>query len=250
MTGFGVLLRKELTELARTRRAIVLPLVLLFFAISGPIVAKVINQFLGSSLPAGVTLPDPTYVDAWGQWAKNLGQLGVLVLIATLGSAVSGEVRQGTALLVLTKPVSRAAFVLAKFLANWLLLVTASVIAMLITGVLTATLFPGADWTPLWRSTGVWLVLATMMAALTIALSAALPTTGAAIGAAIGVFIALSIVGVWGAAAKWSPAGLGAAMTTLAAGGEAPIWWPSITGLALGALALWGAIARFQRREL
>ncbi len=135
-------MRKEFTEIRRTWRWLVLPGLLLFFAVSGPVTARLSPELLRSVLGTDANLPTPTYLDSWAQWTKNLSQLGVFVLLGTLGGAVSGEVRQGTALLVLTKPVSRAAFVLAKVVANAVLVVVAVVIGMLVTWVTTVALFP------------------------------------------------------------------------------------------------------------
>jgi len=108
MNSFGIFVRKEAIEIIRTWRIWVLPGILLFFALTGPFIARftpeIITAVAGAQL-GGVVLPPATYVDAYAGWVKNLSQIGLFAVIIIYGSIVSGEVRSGTAALVLTKPL-------------------------------------------------------------------------------------------------------------------------------------------------
>lgn len=68
MRGFGAFLGKEFREIVRTWRIWVLPGIVLFFAISGPPLAKITPELLSSFVPADsgmvIQMPDPTYVDS------------------------------------------------------------------------------------------------------------------------------------------------------------------------------------------
>jgi ABC-2 type transport system permease protein len=117
--GLRVLLGKELREQVRTMR---LPAVAVVFAALGlmsPMLAKYMPELLKSFAPEGmiITLPTPTAADAVAQFVKNLGQFGTLAAILLAMGAVAGEKERGTAALVLTKPASRGAFLLAKLVA-------------------------------------------------------------------------------------------------------------------------------------
>ncbi len=112
MSGFRVLLRKELAEAWRTRR---LPVVAILFVIIGmisPLTAKYLPEILQAALGDQLTVPLPTpdAVAALGQLQKNLGQLGALAAIALAMASVSGELDRGTAALVLAQPATRPAF--------------------------------------------------------------------------------------------------------------------------------------------
>ena len=116
MSGFRVLLRKELLEAWRTRRLPAVAVLFLVVGILSPLTARYLNEILamalGDQLP--VTLPVPTAATALDQLLKNLGQMGALAAIALAMGSVSGELDRGTAALVLAQPATRSAFLLAK----------------------------------------------------------------------------------------------------------------------------------------
>ena len=145
MSVFNVLLRKELREIRRTWRIWVLPAILLFIAITSPILAQItpaLVRSLASNQPGVVIeLPDPTPLDSYRQFASQLSQIGLLALIITTAGIISSELRSGTAILVLTKPVSRRSFVLAKLAAQLALLTGATILATLVCWVGTLAIF-------------------------------------------------------------------------------------------------------------
>ncbi|HEY5518777.1 MAG TPA: hypothetical protein VIK17_03930, partial [Cellulomonas sp.] len=117
MSGTVVFARKEALEILRTWRIWVLPGILLFFALTGPVLARFTPEIVGALAAdqlGGFEIPTPTYLDAYAQWVKNLSQIALFALIIIYGGLVSGESRSGTAVLVITKPVSRSTFVVVK----------------------------------------------------------------------------------------------------------------------------------------
>lgn len=197
MRGFGAFLAKELREIVRTWRIWVLPGIVLFFAISGPPLAKVTPELLSAFIPAEsgviIQVPEPTYVDAYLQWTSNLQQIVLFAVIIMFGGAISAEKRSGTAALALTKPLSRPAFVIAKFVSQSVLLVAATIVGALVTWGLTYAIFAEAPLGPLAGATGAWLVLALMFVALMVALSAAMDSQAGAAGLGFLGFIAVSV---------------------------------------------------------
>ncbi len=125
MKGFLVLLRKELKEQWRTFRMPVVGAIFLAVGIASPLLAKytpeMIEQFAGD---IEVVLPTPVAKDAIDQLVGNLGLVAIFAAILLAMGSVAGEKERGTAALVLTKPVTRPAFLMAKFAA---LLATLSV---------------------------------------------------------------------------------------------------------------------------
>ncbi|HSQ22205.1 MAG TPA: ABC transporter permease subunit [Coriobacteriia bacterium] len=254
MRGFGAFLIKELREIARTWRIWVLPGIVLFFAISGPPLAKITPELLSSFVPAEsgvvIEMPDPTYVDAYLQWTKNLQQIVLFAVIIMFGGVISAEKRSGTAALALTKPLSRTAFVLAKFVSQTALLAVTVVVGALATWGLTYVVFAEAPLAPLAQATGTWLALGVMILALMVALSAAIDSQAGAAGLGFLGFIALSIATLWSPAVEHSPAGLLGAPTNLVMGETVTLGWPLATTFALTAVLVLVAVAVFRRREL
>jgi ABC-2 type transport system permease protein len=118
------------------------------FAVTGPLTARYIREILGATLgdagAAGLPIPEPTYVDAYLQWTKNLGDLVLFLVVVLLAGVVAGECRAGTAVLVLTKPLPRAAFVLTKAATHAVVLAVAVAVGTALTWVVTRLLFPAA----------------------------------------------------------------------------------------------------------
>lgn len=254
MSGFRVFARKELLEIARTWRIWVLPGILLFFGLTGPVLAKLTPQILaavggGQGIVIQLTKP-PTYLDAYGQWLKSLSQIGLFALIIIYGGLVSSERRSGTAVLVLTKPVSRRAFVVAKVLVHALFLTAVVVLGTALTWAETAVLFGSAPAEALWAAALSWLAFAVLFLAIMTLLSVWVGSQAAAAGVGIGLYALLAVAGVWPPLAALSPAGLVGAPSALAAGKNVAVLWPVLTSLGLATLLVAAAAAVFRRQEL
>jgi len=253
MSGFTVFARKEAREIWRTWRLWVLPSIVVFFAASGPVVAKYTPQILGAVAAdqlGGFQIPTPTYLDAYGGWIKNLSQITLFALIIVYGGIVSAEVKSGTAVLVLTKPVSRTAFIVAKATVHSAYLAILVAAGTLLTWGVTAAAFGHAPGSTLWAAAGAWVVFGILFIALMTLLSVLIPAAAGAAGAGLGVYALLSIAATWKPLGTYSPAALAAQPAALAAGKDVAVLWPVLTSLALAAgLVAWAAAA-FRRRDL
>ncbi|TLM78309.1 MAG: ABC transporter permease, partial [Actinobacteria bacterium] len=169
MKAFAAFLRKELFEIVRTWRIWVLPGIVLFVALTGPPLARLTPQILAAVMPASsgvrIELPTPTYLDAYAQWVRNLTQMVTFALVIMWGGLVSGERRSGTAVLVLTKPLSRTAFILGKALSAAALLVATTCVGAAVTWGMTAAVFRDAPLGRLLAITGPWLAYAIFLLA-------------------------------------------------------------------------------------
>ena len=256
MRGFGAFLHKELAEVFRTWRIWVLPGIVLFMAASGPPLAKYTLEILRTVMPADQAgaiveaMPDPTYVDSYLQWTKNLSQTVLIAAIIMFGGIVSSEKRSGTATLVLTKPLSRAAFVVAKFVSSAALLAVPVALGGVLTWGLTYAFFGEAPIAPLASATGAWVVLGIAFVALMELLSAAIDSQAGAAGIGLGAYIVASVAAMWGPALRYSPAGLTSAPTSLITGKAVALAWPIGTGVVLAVVLVLATIKVFRRREL
>jgi ABC-2 type transport system permease protein len=254
VNGFLAFLAKDLTEIRRTWRIWVLPGILLVVAASSPILARLTPRLLesiASSQPGTVlVLPEPVATDAYVQFIKSLNQLVLIALIIVTAGAISSERRQGTAVLVLSKPVSRMAFILAKLLAQLALLVTATFCAAVVCWATTYAIFGTAPLGALWRATALWLLTALLFVAIVTLCSIVVVAQAGAAGLGLGVYLALSILASWGPTRDHSPAGLLNAASDSAASANTHVLFPALSATLLAALCVAAASALFERQEL
>jgi len=253
MSGIAIFAGKEAREILRTWRIWVLPGILLFFALTGPVLAKFTPEIVGALAAdqlGGFKIPTPTYLDAYTQWIKNLSQIALFALIIMYGSVISSETKSGTAVLVLTKPVSRTAFVIAKATVHSAFLVILVLVGTLVTWGLTAAVFRQAPGSPLWSSALLWLVLGILFIALMTLLSVLISSTAGAAGAGLGAYALLSIAAIWKPLGTYSPAALTTQPSALAVGKDVAVLWPVLTSLVLALALVSMAALAFRRKDL
>ena len=110
MTGFWVLARKELLEQRRTRKFLAMAVVFTLVAVVGPVIFRIVQHFQDE--PHGVEQAAEA-LEGTGGTIPFLGMF--LAIIITMGT-LANERASGTAAMTLSKPVTRSAFVAAKFL--------------------------------------------------------------------------------------------------------------------------------------
>jgi ABC-2 type transport system permease protein len=253
MNGFTVFARKEAHEILRTWRIWVLPGILLFFALTGPVLARFTPEIVGAvagNQLGGLTIPTPTYLDAYAQWIKNLSQIALFALIIIYGGVVSAEVKSGTAALVLTKPVSRTAFVIAKAAVHSAFLAVLVGAGTLLTWGVTAITFGTAPAPAVWSSALLWLVFGVLFVALMTLLSVLISSAAGAAGAGLGAYALISIAAIWKPLGTYSPAAIPSQSTLLAAGKGADVGWPVLTALVLAVTLVALAAQLFRRKDL
>ncbi len=119
MRGFIAFTNKELLEGLRTYRCLILFAVFFLFGMMSPLLAKLMPEILAGIEMQGMQLilPEPTVMDAYSQFFKNLTQMGILVLLLVFGGMLSGELSRGTLVTVLAKGLPRHTVLLSKFTA-------------------------------------------------------------------------------------------------------------------------------------
>lgn len=254
MSGFGAFLRKELIEIRRTWRLWVIPGMLVFFGVTSPIIAAVtpalVRSVTASQRGVSVTIPPPTALDAYAQFIKNLDQF-VLIAVVIIGAAViSGERATGTAILVLTKPLSRRAFVVAKILSQAALLVVATALGTAACLAMTAVVFDGTGGGRLVTAVAVWLLYASLLIVVMTLFSAAFRSRGAASGAGLAYFFVTLLLSNWGPMARYSFLGLLPAMGRALIGAPMSLGWPVATALGAILVGVAAAVRIFERQEL
>lgn len=92
-------------------------MVFLVFGIMSPFLAKFTPEILSALAADMETTSEPTALDAWKQFYKNISGVGFSAFIILFGSCLSNEYSKGTLVLMVTKGLSRKAVILAKYTA-------------------------------------------------------------------------------------------------------------------------------------
>ncbi|WP_069802421.1 ABC transporter permease [Thermogemmatispora onikobensis] len=193
--AFWPMLKKEFREQSRTYRFVIAVIVFLLLGISAPIITWLTPDLL-KNLGNGATiiLPPQTATDALNTYLKNMVQLPALALILLAMGAIADERSRGTAVTILTKPVPRPIFVLAKFLAYEGTLIISLTLAAVGAYYYTGQLFRPLPVGPFLILNIALLAFLTLTLALTILCSALVRNSIAAGGMAFVGFLVLVVV--------------------------------------------------------
>lgn len=248
------LIAKEFREQWRTWKVIVFLVVFLITGMISPVLAKYTPELLKSipNLPAGLAgiIPPPTLADSVAQYLKNTSQFGILLVILLTMGVMAQEKERGTAAMLLTKPVSRSAVILAKWLTGMTIIAAGLAVDGLACFAYTAVLFEGLPVGPFLLMNlllvvylGVYLTVALL--ASTLARSQAVAAAGS-----FGGLVILIILGSLPRVNDYMPDKLATWGSSLVLKGDINAW-PAL-GVAAGiiVLALVIACLRFEREEI
>jgi ABC-2 type transport system permease protein len=141
MKAFWAFTKKEFLEYWRTYKILILALVFLLFGMMNPVVAKFTPEIIKAA-GVDINLPDPTAMDSWAQFFKNVGQMGMLVVIIVFSGIMANELSKGTLITMLTKGLTRRTVILSKFLVASVLWTLAYLLCLGVTAVYTAVFWP------------------------------------------------------------------------------------------------------------
>lgn len=127
--------KKEVKEIVKTHKIIVLPAIMLFFGLTSPLFAKFMNMLLEPALKKeGIDptafMKEPVLLDSYMQLFSNFTQIVLISVILVFMGIVVDEKVKGSAILVLTKSVSRSQFIISKFISSVLLFTVSYVLSV------------------------------------------------------------------------------------------------------------------------
>lgn len=119
MKGFYAFTKKELLEQLRTFKWLILLSVCFLFGMMSPLTAKLLPDLLKGMKIEGmeIVIPEPTIMDAYGQFFKNFTQMGILAVLLVFGGSLSNELVKGTLVNILAKGLPRPTVILSKYFA-------------------------------------------------------------------------------------------------------------------------------------
>jgi len=251
MTGFVPLLKKEIKEQIRTYRLMIVGGVFLFFSLLTPLTLKYLPQIIklaGEQIP--IEIPPPTAIQSLAEYAGTIGQIGVLVAVLIAMGSVANELRHGTALITLSKPVSRSAFVNAKFTAVSLTFFFSLVMASIICFIYTILLIEGADIVAYVGLNLLLMLFLMFCLAITVLFSSLFKSSLAAGGISIAIIIAQALFSSLPAIGDYLPGKLLTWGINLLSGTGESYWWAlGITVVIIG-LCLYLAQRTLKTKEI
>jgi ABC-2 type transport system permease protein len=250
---FLAVLRKELVEQWRTRRWVVATVVFLFFGFLSPLSARLLPDLLESLGDTGgvvFEIPPPTVQDALLQYVKNMSQFGVLLAVLLAMGAVAREKEQGTAGMILSKPVSRAAFLLSKFVALTLVFGLCLALAGLACYYYTVVLFEGTGKARFVEMNLLLGLFIEFYLAVTLLGSTVARSQVAAGGLGLGAVFVVALLGALPRLGDYMPTALLNWARTLMAGTGKLAWGAVAVSLGGIIVCLGAALVAFERQEL
>lgn len=210
MTGYRLLLEKEVIEAWRTYRLGVVAALFVVLGIAVPVLTRYLPEIVRFFAPSDfeIGLPDMGPADVVDQLVRMLVQFGSIAAVLVAMGSVAGERARGTAALVVSKRVTRFAYVWSKFVAMAMVLGLGTGLAVLAAWLYTGLVYgvqPSLPWIQL--ALVVWLALL-VPAALTLLGSTVAPTPLGAGAFGVAVLVALSLVALVPTLTAWLPPGL------------------------------------------
>lgn len=143
MKKFIAFTKKEILEQIRTYKVLIVLCVFFFIGFLSPLTAKLSPEIFKSLESGGIkiTIPTPTFYDAYMQLFKNITQMGLIVLLLIFSGNISNELSKGTLINLLSKGLSRNIIILSKFFSSIILWTIGLVVSVTINWIYTLFLF-------------------------------------------------------------------------------------------------------------
>ena len=143
MKVFIALLKKEYLESVRNKKLFIMFFIFLFLGILGPVTAKIspeiLKSFLGEELAKG--LQEPTFIDSWAQFFKNVTQLGFIFIVIIFSNYIVNEFSKKTLVNLVAKGLPRFQIVISKIFFASILWTVSFIIYCLIFNLYTNYIF-------------------------------------------------------------------------------------------------------------
>ncbi len=251
MSGLGVLIKKELKEQLKTYRFLIITTAFLFFGLTTPLMLKYLPEILkmaGEDII--IDIPPATVVQALTEYAGTIVQIGVLIAVLVTMGAISRESEKGTAAMVLSKPVSRIAFILAKLFALSTSFVAALVLASMACYGYTVLLLGEADIVAFIALNGLLILFFVVSISVTLLFSSMFKSQLAAGGLALVVLVGQAIMVNIPRIGAYMPSNLVSWGTGLLSGDIASAWGAVRISLAIIIACLYLTWLKVRNKDL
>jgi ABC-2 type transport system permease protein len=228
MRQLAAFCKKELYESVATFKLWVLLAVFILFGMMSPLLAKLTPELLRSLGDFGelsglqIFLPEPTAFDSWAQFFKNIGQMGMLVLVIMFSGTMSGELSKGTLVNLLAKGLSRHTVIVAKFAVATVLWTVAYVLSLGVCAAYTAYFWGASELNHTFLAFAAPWLFGELLLSLLIFGGTLFGTIYGSLLSCLGVVIALNVVAIIPSVARYNPVTLSGGTLTLLSGASTP----------------------------
>lgn len=246
-------LKKELMEMIRTPKLIIIATVFVFFSLIGPLSAKYMNELIEMfASDIEISFPDPTHLQSWEQFFSNITSISMIVFLILMTGTVVSEKAKGSVYLVLTKNVTRSSFILCKIIAGFTLFTAMFLISVLITWYYTWILFDSVIYEGLWISLLSIYALGMFFTIVAVLISILFKATTHAALVAFGIYALLNILTILSDINRFNPAGSATLSMRMLMGDDVTtlIITNVITSIVLTVVLIFASIQIFKKQEL
>lgn len=254
MIGYRAFLKKEFVEFYRSHKLLIILAVFLLLGMMNPLTAKLTPQLMESFMPQDIVvkLAEPSALDSWMQFYKNVPQLGLVVLVILFSGMMSQEYSKGTLINMLTKGLPRWSVILSKFTLALIMWTAAFALCALVSWGYTAYFWQGESLPNiLFAASMLWLYGVVLLAACMLAGAVCRNAYGNLL--MTGGFVAIQfLLNLFPGAARYNPLYLASGNLALIQGGAetGDFLIPAMAALCLTLLFLLGAVAVFNKKAL
>jgi ABC-2 type transport system permease protein len=222
-----------------THRLVALVAVYGFFGLTAPPLARYTNELL-EHVGSGVQIiaPPPTPAQGLSMFVSNTNQIGLLVFVLIVSSAVAFDAQREMAVFLRTRVAHYRVLLVPRYLVS-----VASGAGALAVGTAaawygTVVLLGGVDTAGMVLGLALSVLYLAFIAAVAAALGARLTSVLTTVAATVAVAVVLGIAGAFGAVGRWLPSHLLGALTSLPLGGDPTDHIPSVVVTALATSGL------------
>ncbi|MCL1854056.1 MAG: hypothetical protein FWF88_13710 [Peptococcaceae bacterium] len=225
MRYFAVFMQKEIVELWRTSKALIVATVFVLLSLMSVVLAKLMPEILKSVSSEGMQFiveMEATAIESYAQFFSNIGQMGLLMILIMFGAGLVREKKQGTAALLTARGLPRWVVATGKLVTGVGVWTSAYILAFAVCYGCTIWYFPGeaVDYMAL-AVTGMWFY-GVMLLCVGFFLSTIFKSSGGPVGIPIALLFLLPLFDLWHVIAKFSPNWLFVNTVTLMNGTAVP----------------------------
>ncbi len=191
------LTKKEFLEALRNYKLIIVPIVFIFLAALQPVTFYYLPDIMklaSFSEGAIIQIPIPTAEETIYSIYGQLAQVGLIIIILISMGTISNEIKNGVAETILSKPIKRSSYLLAKWILYFTLTIGSFILALLAGKYYTTAIIGESAWLPVIQSSAVVILYLLLFLALNLLLSTILKSSIAAGGITILLTIIFSLI--------------------------------------------------------
>lgn len=254
MNSLIVFFKKEWLELTRTKKLYIFLGIFALLGMISPVIARYMQEIIVASMGDKVPLvvPPTTWIDSYVQLYSNLAQMGGLSIIFIFMGCVVSEKQSGSAALTLTKNLSHARFIMAKFIAAATLLMISTLSSVILCYAYTNYLFGEAgELQSVFMGALAYFVFVLALLGATVLSSSIAKSTAVSAILAFCAFILLSVSNYTPKIGEYLPGTLLSKTMELTIGNFSnSIVWSIVTSLCITVLCLFTSIRILKRQEI